>query len=227
MCMFYETKLRAATVAWGSPAPSVMWGYGASFSRPGGRHVSDLVCQKPLRGQGAIGHAITRQTHKKSIKRCWLRAELSYLIGTANGSAWVCSLAARCWYALSHRPTSSAAALCVIPFRICTQRSLCVPFLEIRQWNFFFFTECIFAHWLKYECPAEWQSSLQQTFLSCKCPKSYHIFCRIDYNEIICIRLYVTKSLISSALKRRLQMCMPLKKKSRPILGLQNMLIIN
>lgn len=44
---------------------------------PGGRHVSDVVCREPLRGQGATGHAITRQTHKKSIKHCRLRAVLS------------------------------------------------------------------------------------------------------------------------------------------------------
>lgn len=46
-------------------------------TRPGGRHVSDVVCQEPPRGQGAAGHAITRQTHKKSIKRCRQRAGFS------------------------------------------------------------------------------------------------------------------------------------------------------
>lgn len=71
---------------------SAVLGMWASFSipsyiRPGGRHVSDLVCQKPPRGQGAIGHTITRQTHKKSIKRCWLRAELSSRRDAASGAA--------------------------------------------------------------------------------------------------------------------------------------------
>lgn len=38
-----------------------------------------LMCsaKSTLRGQGAIGHAITRQTHKKSIKHCRRRAVLS------------------------------------------------------------------------------------------------------------------------------------------------------